>query len=163
MRRLTLASPDDASRAPLRAGGLTAIACAAVLAVPTWAAAHTELTGTTPVDGRALKSAPAVVVATYSEPLAGVVEASVTVEGVEAGGAQRARLAPADAARLRIPIATDAGYGRFRVQWVVRSADAHLLGGSLAFTVARPSLRDDVARLVRAILRAVEALSTRVA
>ena len=131
--------------------------CAAVLAAPSAAAAHSALDTTTPADGANLPTAPAAVVARYAEPLAEVVEAGVTVDGAPVAGV-RARLAARDAAQVRIPLPATARSGRFEVRWTVRGADTHLLEGTVSFTVARPALRADLRRIASALGDAAAAL-----
>lgn len=132
-------------------------ACAAVLVAPSAAAAHTAIDTTTPADGANLQPAPAVVVARYAEPLAEVVRAGVTVDGAAVAGV-RARLAAGDASQVRIPLPATARSGRFEVRWTVRGADTHLLEGTVAFTVARPTLQADLRRVATALDDAAAAL-----
>jgi methionine-rich copper-binding protein CopC len=132
-------------------------ALAAVLVVPSAAAAHTTLGTTTPADGANLQAAPTTVVARYAEPLAEVVEAGVTVDGAPVAGV-RGRLAARDASQVRIPLPATVRSGRFEVRWTVRGADTHLLEGTVSFTVAPPTLRADLRRIAAALGDAAVAL-----
>jgi len=133
-------------------------ACAAGLAMPASADAHTELRATAPGEGARLTSAPSRVVAQYSEPLARVAETSVAVDGTPLPAGASGRLSPTDAGRLQIPISPPGRFGRFTVAWQVISADGHALEGRLAFTVTPPSLRTTLRRLSDAIAAAVREL-----
>ena len=134
------------------------VACACALALPGAAAAHAGLVGTSPADGARLTAPPPAVVARYSEPLADVTEAVVTVDGTAVSGPGRARLATDDATRARIPLPASLRGGRVTVRWTVRSADAHLLEDGIVFTVARPTLRADLRSIAAALDAAAGAL-----
>lgn len=130
---------------------------AAVLLLPAGAVAHTEIQGSVPRNESRLARAPQTVVVDYSAPLAAVVEARVSVGGEEVAGG--ARLSPTDAGRVRIPIAAEDRTGRFSARWVVRSADNHLLEGSISFTVAGAGPTTLIALIIRALLSSADALA----
>ena len=141
--------------ASLGATGVVAAVVALGSAVP--AAAHTPLRETTPSSGAELESAPSVVTATYLQPLAGLEAARVTIDGRERPSGA-ARLAPADARRVIIPLGADAPAGAYRVTWTVVGADGHALAGELAFRVRPPRVVAVVSRIGAMVARAGRAV-----
>lgn len=135
---------------------LAVAAALALLAAP--AAAHTGLRSTTPAAGARLTAAPAAVTATYGDALGRVERARVTVDGRPAAAAT-ARLSPADARRLVIPLAPGSPAGAYRVTWTVLGADGHALAGELAFSVRPPAIAMAAARVGTAALRAGRAVA----
>lgn len=145
-------------RHALRTPAAVLAAAAMLLGGAAVAGAHTAQQATVPADGARLTTAPAAVVVRYSEPVAAVVESSIRLDGVPLAGAAPARLSPADASRVRIPIPASAGAGRLAVRWVVRSSDGHLIAGTLAFTVAGAPLDEEIERVAKAVAATVRAL-----
>jgi len=131
-------------------------ACALALAGAGSAAAHTELVSTRPAEGATLGAVPARVVATYSAPLAAAGPSGAEVGGRDIFGP--ARLDPADARRLVVPLGAGAGPGRYRVRWSATAADGHELTGELTFTVRARPLAEQLRELAAVLGRAAAAL-----
>ncbi|MFI0820197.1 copper resistance protein CopC [Streptomyces sp. NPDC021098] len=122
------------------------LVCAAPVAVATAppAAAHTELTGSTPDDGTRLATAPGRVALTFNDPM-DARYSRVAVTGAS-GRSLTAGAATVAGRTVTQALAADAPPGRYTVGYRVVSADGHPVSGSLTFTVATartvPSGRD---------------------
>lgn len=139
----TLAVPVAAPPCRLRYGRLwlvTAIALAlATLAVPSPAAAHTELVSSTPAEGTRLKEAPR----TISLEFSGAVDPSFVAIVVSVDGGTPSRLdvesgASSSVVRATVPPADTATSGatKWRVDYRVTSVDGHPILGKVTFSVA---------------------------
>lgn len=100
------------------------------------ASAHATLIGTDPVEGAVLDAAPERVTFTFNESVIGV-PAGIRV--FDATGAEVASSATVRDARLLVDLDEELGEGTFVVVWRLVSADGHPIGGSLSFSVGRPS------------------------
>lgn len=108
--------------------------CAGLLVTASPAAAHDELTGSTPADGEVLQDAPDAVELTFSNvPAAIGSEVRVLdAEGTDWADGDVRILDNAATQKLR----SGAPAGSYTVQWRVVSSDAHPIEGSFGFSVA---------------------------
>ena len=108
--------------------------CAGLLVTASPAAAHDELTGSTPADGEVLQAAPDAVELTFSNvPAAIGSEVRVLdAEGTDWAEGDVRILDNAATQKLR----SGAPAGSYIVQWRVVSSDAHPIEGSFGFSVA---------------------------
>ena len=146
----TLAVPVPAPPRRLRHGRLwlvTAIASAlAILAVPSPAAAHTELISSTPAEGTRLKEAPG----TISLEFSGAVDPAFAAIVVSVDGGTPSRLDVEAGASSSIMVATvppadtaTSGAAKWRVDYRVTSVDGHPILGKFTFSVgAVPSSQE---------------------
>lgn len=106
-----------------------------VLGVPA-ALAHTELTGTSPTDGRVVAQSPAALTLSFNEPVGASAE---TIQVLAPAG----EAVPVDVQALDTTVtltpATPLGAGTHTVAWQVTSADGHPISGSFTFSVGAPS------------------------
>lgn len=97
-------------------------------------AAHASLVASQPADGAIVVSSPANLLLTFNEPVSPRVLRLVTPEGhtvpLPIGGAAGATLT------VTLPLL---GIGTHLLSWRVISADGHPIGGSLVFSIGRPS------------------------
>jgi LPXTG-motif cell wall-anchored protein len=115
--------------------GLLALILAALLPAST-AAAHTELTGSTPAD-QAKINAPVSVELEFSDP----VNASlVQVQVRDAKGVQRQQGAPKTAGgKVTQKVKANLPAGPYSILYRVVSTDGHPVNGTLTFTVIKPT------------------------
>lgn len=119
----------------LRVVAVLLIGLAVVLSGAAPAAAHAELTSTSPVSGSVLAEAeaPSEVVLTFTENVA--VEAD-GVRILDSGGDRRdAGDASATGSEVTVPIDGTLGQGGYVVAWRVISADGHPINGAFQFSV----------------------------
>jgi methionine-rich copper-binding protein CopC len=114
----------------LVAGALLALAGPGLTASP--AAAHDELTGSTPADGASVEIPPAAVELTFSEPPLGI-GSQVQVTGPDGEVVNAGDLVITDTV-VSQPLATDLPAGDYAVAWRVTSSDGHPISGELTFT-----------------------------
>ena len=119
----------------LRAAAGLAIIVVAVVAVPTPAAAHTELLGTSPADAAALTTAIDEVTLTFSGPVRAD-GSSVVITGP---GGQNYSAGPLSVLDFVVhqPV-TSLTSGGYQIAWTVLAGDGHAMTGQFAFQVALP-------------------------
>ena len=125
-------------RVTLRMGLLPILALALALLSPASAAAHAELTSTSPADGEELADPPDEVVMTFGGELdpdgSGFVVTDA--DGVEVGtGAVDLEVAERNELRGAVDIT---GPGEYTVSWTSAAADGHPEEGTFTFTVVAP-------------------------
>lgn len=118
-----------------------AVACAVlagVLVIMTGApaSAHASLLKTDPADGAVVATLPDQVVLTFNEPIRLDTDA---VQGFGPGGADWPVTAQAQDNRVVVTPGADPGTGTVVLAWKVISADGHVVGGSLSFSIGAPS------------------------
>jgi len=118
------------------------IAALASLAVPALAAAHAELTGTTPANEATIDEHPSEVTLDFSENV------TTAFGAIKAYGPDGSRVndgeATADGDVVTVPIDSEQA-GSYAVSWRVTSADGHPISGAFVFHVERKSA-DQVSR-----------------
>ncbi|MCL2550945.1 MAG: copper resistance protein CopC/CopD [Actinomycetia bacterium] len=117
------------------------LAVAALLALPTVAAAHADLVDASPADRAVLSAEPQQVTLVFSER---VTLALTTVAVVAPNGHRVDRGAPAAAGaggdRIRVRLAPEPDQGTYVVAWRTTAADdGHTTSGRLTFSVGAPS------------------------
>jgi copper transport protein len=113
----------------LLAGALAAAACLAL--APRDAGAHATVISSNPQPGDRLRTAPGVVVLTFSQPL------NVRLSRAEVDAPDGARFSQGSVSQseIRVPLASNAP-GVYEVRWTsVSAGDGHVLGGSFRFGV----------------------------
>lgn len=115
-------------RAALAAGALAL----ATVAAP--ALGHTELVGSSPVDGAVVRSLPGVITLTFGEPIARA--RSITVTRGGANHLVTFGRNPKNAAQVRVRTKNDRE-GRYAVAWKVVGQDGHTITGTFRFRVRR--------------------------
>lgn len=122
----------------LRSGFAAAVAalalCAALLATASPAAAHDELTGSTPADGEVLQVAPGAVELTFSNVPAAI-GSEVRVLDAEGTNWAEGDVRILDNIAMQ-KLRSGAPAGSYTVQWRVVSSDAHPIEGTFGFSVA---------------------------
>src|SRR5215471_18511711 len=151
--------PAIAERA--RLGSLVVAAgLAALLALaPRPASAHANILASTPRPGETLRTAPGVVVLTFSERLDILLSRAV----VAAPGGRTFRQGSVSPSEIRVPLTTNAP-GIYDVRWTsVSAVDGHTLSGGFRFGVdvspsgaAQDAPLPSTGDLALAVLRAVE-------
>lgn len=111
------------------------LACAALLGVCGAASAHAALVAAEPADGTLLADAPAELRLTFNEPVSPLVLRLVAPDG---SARVLADVALHDA-ELVIAAPSELGSGTHVLSWRVVSQDGHPVGGSVVFSVGRPS------------------------
>jgi copper transport protein len=109
---------------------------AAVMLASRTASAHAVLLGSTPVDGAVLAHAPTEVVLSFDEPVR-----PIKVELLDASGrvmtSSQSLIARDTDLHLALP--RGLGDGTYLVSYRVTSLDSHPVGGSLVFSIGKPS------------------------
>ena len=109
---------------------------ASVLALPTTAAAHAELSGTTPANETTVEEHPSEVTLSFTENV------TVSFGAIKAYGPDGSRVnrgeATADGDEVTVPIDAEAA-GTYAVAWRVTSGDGHPVRGAFVFHVERES------------------------
>ncbi|HXM58038.1 MAG TPA: copper resistance CopC family protein, partial [Candidatus Dormibacteraeota bacterium] len=158
------AGPARARAQGRRWPGVAAVVAAAGLAValalvPRPASAHATILSSTPRPGERLRTAPGVVVLTFSQQL----DIQLSRASVVAPGRRRYDQGSVSASQIRVPLDTNAP-GVYQVSWTSVSAlDGHTLSGGFRFGVdVSPGATGDEEALpgpgdlALAVLRAVE-------
>lgn len=123
--------------ARLLAGGLALLAAGVlVLATGAPASAHASLLETDPAQGAVLQQPPEQMVLTFNEPVR--LDAGF-VQGFTTDGSDWELRAEAADNRVIITPAADPGAGTVVVAWKVISADGHVVGGALDFSIGAPT------------------------
>ncbi|MCC9205554.1 copper resistance CopC family protein [Arthrobacter sp. zg-Y769] len=108
--------------------------CAAMLVSAPPAAAHDELTGSTPADGAQLEAAPEAVELTFSSVPAAIGSQVQVLDGEGADWAEGpVRILDNTVTQQ---LRSGAPAGTYTVQWRVVSSDAHPIEGTFGFTVS---------------------------
>lgn len=108
--------------------GVTFVAPAAI--------AHTALTATDPVADSAVTTGPALVTATFNEPVQPTF-AAMTVVGPD-GNLWSAGQAQVSDSKVSVAVRPLGPAGRYTVNYRVTSADGHVVAGSWSFTLVAP-------------------------
>lgn len=109
---------------------------ALVLALASTAAAHASLTGTNPVDGAVVATAPSQFTLSFSEPVSPLTLRLVRPDG---SSVELERFALQDRS-LEINAPTGLRPGTHVLSWRVVSEDGHPIGGSIVFSIGAPSV-----------------------
>ncbi|UCM89166.1 copper resistance CopC/CopD family protein [Streptomyces marincola] len=117
---------------------LVASAFALLLLGATPAAAHAELTGTTPGDGEVVATAPEQVTLTFSESVSLPQDAFrvLAPDGEDVG---EGTFTDEGGNTWAVPLDTGLGDGTYTVAWHVVSADSHPISGAFTFSIGAPS------------------------
>lgn len=114
-----------------------AVTGAAALAGAGVASAHTEVVGSSPKHGTAVKVLPRTAIITFSGPMGRAGKVRVTRNG-KGNFARSARLAPRNAKRIVVRlkrVKPSAQRGVYRIVWRATAADGHNQRGVIAFRV----------------------------
>ncbi|MCK9927897.1 copper resistance protein CopC/CopD [Frankia sp. Mgl5] len=115
-----------------------ALAAVAVLGMALPASAHAVLTGSDPVGGAALDTAPARVTLTFSESVSVKSDSIRILDTAGARADEGGAHAGAAASQATVALRAGLGQGTYVVSWRVVSADSHPVGGAFAFGVGGP-------------------------
>lgn len=130
--QLTSERPRLVAVMPAAVGALLAlVAVGWLLATP--AAAHSDLTSSTPTSGATVDSAPAVVELVFNEEIA---QTGLQVVAQGPAGSLPLGTPVVSGTTVTSPWPQNAGGGDFRVSYRVVSADGHPIDGTITFTVA---------------------------
>nr|WP_018504002.1 copper resistance protein CopC [Parafrankia discariae] len=121
-----------------RALAVCALAAVAVLGMALPASAHAVLTGSDPVGGAALDTAPAQVTLTFSESVSVKSDSIRVLDTTGARADQGGAHGGAAASQATVALRSGLGPGTYVVSWRVVSADSHPVGGAFAFGVGGP-------------------------
>lgn len=119
-------------KAAVRISAMSGITTALVALSPGVAAAHAELTGSSPTEGSALPSPPPAVELTFSDPLQ---PQFTTIALTDGSGRPVATPSPAVAGNKATLPFTGTAPGPYTVAYRVLSEDGHPITGKIGFTV----------------------------
>ncbi|MDT0445898.1 copper resistance CopC/CopD family protein [Streptomyces johnsoniae] len=117
---------------------LAAAALGLLLLGATPAAAHAELTGTTPGDGEVVAAAPDRVTLTFSESVS-LADDAIRVLDPEGAGVHSGGFTDEGDNTWAVPLEGGLGDGTYTVAWHAVSADSHPISGAFTFSIGAPS------------------------
>jgi copper transport protein len=125
-------------RSPAALFLLVVAALATLLLAAAPAAAHAELTGSTPGDGEVVATAPDRITLTFSETVA-VADDALRVLDPAGERADTARQTDLGGHTYALALRPDLADGTYTVAWQAVSADSHPIAGAFTFSIGAPS------------------------